>query len=80
MAIKQAVAALQEVDRDVFLLRESAGLSYGEIAVACDLTTEAVRARLKRAREQLREALDGPMRTGRQGVITFRKTDSGDGA
>jgi RNA polymerase sigma-70 factor (ECF subfamily) len=80
VAIKQAVGALAEADRDVFLLRESAGLSYGEIAVACDLTTEAVRARLKRAREQLRHALDGPMRVGRQGAITFRRTDPGEGS
>jgi RNA polymerase sigma-70 factor (ECF subfamily) len=34
VAIKQAIGALAEGDRDVFLLRESAGLSYGEIAVA----------------------------------------------
>jgi len=80
VAIKQAVGALADVDRDVFLLRESAGLSYGEIAAACDLTVDAVRARLKRAREQLRDALDGPMRTGRQGVIVFRGTDSGEGS
>ena len=78
LAIRQAVAALTEVDRDVFLLRESAGLSYGEIADACELTLEAVRARLKRAREELREALDGPMRTGRQGLVSFRGHDSGE--
>ena len=80
VAIKQAVGALAEADRDVFLLRESAGLSYDEIAVACDLTTEAVRARLKRAREQLRHTLDGPMRVGRQGAIAFRRTEPGEGS
>jgi RNA polymerase sigma-70 factor (ECF subfamily) len=78
VALKQAVGALAEIDRDVFLLRESAGLNYGEIAAACDLTVEAVRARLKRAREQLRESLDGPMRSGRQGLIVFRTTDAGE--
>jgi RNA polymerase sigma-70 factor (ECF subfamily) len=78
LAIRQAVASLTEVDRDVFLLRESAGLSYGEIAEACELTVEAVRARLKRAREELRQALDGPMRTGRQGMVSFRGHDSGE--
>lgn len=78
MAITQAVEALADVDRDVFLMRESAGLSYAEIASACDLSVEAVRARLKRAREQLRETLDAPMRTGRQGLVAFRGTDSGD--
>jgi RNA polymerase sigma-70 factor (ECF subfamily) len=78
-AIRQAVDALADVDRDVFLMRESAGLSYGEIAEACDLSVEAVRARLKRAREQLRESLDGPVRTGRRGLIAFRGTDSNSG-
>jgi RNA polymerase sigma-70 factor (ECF subfamily) len=60
-AIRQALAALAELDRDVFLLRETAGLSYDEIAGACELSVEAVRARLKRARQQLREALAGPI-------------------
>src|SRR5262245_15874951 len=40
MAIRHALAGLHAVDRDVFLLRESAGLSYAEIGVACDLTVE----------------------------------------
>ena len=79
VAIRQAVESLAEVDRDVFLLRESAGLNYGEIAEACDLSVEAVRARLKRAREQLRESLDGPVRTGRRGLVAFRGIDSNSG-
>jgi RNA polymerase sigma-70 factor (ECF subfamily) len=78
LAVRQAVEALPETDRDVFLMRESAGLSYGEIADACDLTVEAVRARLKRAREQLRAELDSPMREGRRGFVTFRSVDAGD--
>ncbi len=78
LAIRQAVDALTDVDRDVFLMRESAGLSYSEIAVACDLSLEAVRARLKRAREQLRRSLDGPMRAGRRGVVAFQRIDSGE--
>ena len=78
LAVRQAVDALAETDRDVFLMRESAGLSYGEIAVACDLTVEAVRARLKRAREQLRSSLDGPMRDGRRGFVKLRSIDAGD--
>ncbi|MEI6246514.1 MAG: sigma factor-like helix-turn-helix DNA-binding protein [Acidobacteriota bacterium] len=39
------------------MLRESAGLGYDEIASACDLSTDAVRSRLQRARQQLRESL-----------------------
>jgi RNA polymerase sigma-70 factor (ECF subfamily) len=70
-AIHEAMAGLQELDRDVFLLRESAGLSYEEIAVACELTLEAVRARLRRARQELRASLDGPMRIRRQRPVRF---------
>jgi RNA polymerase sigma-70 factor (ECF subfamily) len=71
IAIRQALEGLHDVDRDVFLLRESAGLSYAEIAGACELTVEAVRARLHRARYQLREVLDGPMRMRRVQPISF---------
>jgi RNA polymerase sigma-70 factor (ECF subfamily) len=60
--IDQALAALSDADRHVFLLREVAGLTYVEIAGACEMTVEAVRARLYRARQQLRVALEGPMR------------------
>jgi RNA polymerase sigma-70 factor (ECF subfamily) len=56
-SLNQALAALPELDRDVFLLRETAGLSYDEIAGTCGLTPDAVRSRLHRARQQLREML-----------------------
>ena len=71
LALGQALAALADLDRDVFLLRETAGLSYGEIGAACDLTMEAVRARLHRARLQLRASLDGPLRVHRRRPIRF---------
>ena len=64
-AIRQALAALGDLDRDVFLLREDAGLSYDEIGATCDLSVEGVRARLKRARQQLRASLDGPLQVHR---------------
>jgi RNA polymerase sigma-70 factor (ECF subfamily) len=60
-AINEALAALDALDRDVFLLRETAGLSYAEIASACDLTVPAVRSRIHRARLELRERLRGPI-------------------
>ena len=53
VALQQALAALPNLDRDVFLMKESAGLSYDEIASACGVTLDAVRARLHRARVQL---------------------------
>ena len=78
VAVREAIAALPAVDRDVFLLRESAGLSYEEIAEACDLSVEAVRGRLRRAREVLRQSLEGPMRAGRRGYVSLRTSDSGE--
>jgi RNA polymerase sigma-70 factor (ECF subfamily) len=57
VAVNQALNALDDVDRDIFLLRESAGLSYEDISATCDLSTDAVRNRLHRARQQLREHL-----------------------
>ena len=56
-ALREALEQLSSVDRDVFLMRETGGLSYEEIAFACQLTADAVRSRLHRARLQLRGAL-----------------------
>jgi len=58
-AIREALDQLNPVDRDVFLMREAGGLSYEEISFACQLTPDAVRSRLHRARQQLRHALKG---------------------
>jgi RNA polymerase sigma-70 factor (ECF subfamily) len=58
-AVNQALAALADLDREVFLMREVAGLGYEEIALACDLTPDGVRSRICRARLQLREHLFG---------------------
>ena len=62
LVLAEALAGLAELDRDVFLMREIGGLSYDEIASACDLTTTAVRSRLHRARQQLRGALAPALR------------------
>ena len=67
-ALNQALSMLTELDRDVFLMREMSGLSYDEIANACELTPDAVRNRIHRARLQLRDALATtlrPLRTSR---------------
>ncbi len=60
-AVKQALATLADLDRDVFLLREAGGLSNGEIAAACDLSPDAVRSRIHRARLELRAVLTAPL-------------------
>jgi RNA polymerase sigma-70 factor (ECF subfamily) len=66
LALKQALATLPELDRDVFLLREVGGLSREEIATACELTPDAVRSRIHRARLELRAVLAAPIKTLRQ--------------
>ena len=60
-AVNEALAALGDVDRDVFLMREVAGLGYDEIAKACDLTADAVRSRIHRTRLRLRADLAAPI-------------------
>jgi RNA polymerase sigma-70 factor, ECF subfamily len=59
LMVNEALGKLSPLDRDVFVLRESAGLSYDEIAATCDMSTEAVRGRLQRARQALRVLLEG---------------------
>ncbi len=55
--LSEALGRLSHVDRDVLLLREVSGLTYVEIAEACECTVESVRARLRRTRCALRAAL-----------------------
>ena len=57
LIVNEALRKLSPLDRDVLVLRESAGLTYDEIAATCDITTDAVRARLQRARQALRVML-----------------------
>jgi RNA polymerase sigma-70 factor, ECF subfamily len=71
VAIGQALDALSIEDRHVFLMREIAGLSYQEIAAACELSVEAVRSRLRRARQELRTSLSGPIATHRARGVTL---------
>jgi RNA polymerase sigma-70 factor (ECF subfamily) len=65
LAVNEALAVLGDLDRDVFLMREVAGLGYEEIGRACGLTPDAVRSRIHRARLQLRENLASPIATRR---------------
>ncbi len=60
-ALAEALDRLAPLDRDVFLMREASGLTYDEIAAACELTPDAVRSRLHRARLQLRASLERPI-------------------
>lgn len=73
-AVHQALQALTAIDRDVFLLREAAGLSYEEIALACEISSDAVRSRLHRARQHLRGSLCSP-NAGSTWIQTVRLYD-----
>ncbi|MEZ5319496.1 MAG: RNA polymerase sigma factor [Vicinamibacterales bacterium] len=77
-AIDGAVASLPDLERDVFLLRESAGLSYEEIGRACEISADAVRNRLHRARVQLRDALGTTFRIQRQRGVRLARRESDD--
>jgi RNA polymerase sigma-70 factor (ECF subfamily) len=72
-AVNAALAALPTIDRDVFLMREVAGLGYEEIGEACELTPDAVRSRIHRTRMQLRDQLAAPIAISR----TMSATRSG---
>ena len=70
LAVNEALASLSALDRDVFLMREVAGLSYEEIAQACELTADAVRSRIHRTRLQLRDLLAAPIATSRMTAMS----------
>jgi RNA polymerase sigma-70 factor (ECF subfamily) len=56
-ALESALAALPPEQREVILLREIEGLSYGEIGAALNLQEGTVKSRLARAREALASAV-----------------------
>jgi RNA polymerase sigma-70 factor (ECF subfamily) len=55
--LEAALERLEPLLRSIFLLKESQGLSYREIAEATDIPEGTVGSRLNRARRQLREHL-----------------------
>lgn len=62
--IRRAVAKLSPMQRDVFTLRVSEGLSYKEIADILDSTEGAARVHYHNAVRVVRELLDDDARTG----------------
>jgi RNA polymerase sigma-70 factor (ECF subfamily) len=75
-AVNEALAALTDLDRDVFLMREVAGLGYEEIGRACELTPDAVRSRIHRVRLQLRAQLAAPIASRRTAAMRQSGRDS----
>ena len=57
LRVRQAIGALDAIDRDVVLLREFEALSYAEIAAVLAIPVNTVRSRLFRARLALKEKL-----------------------
>jgi RNA polymerase sigma-70 factor, ECF subfamily len=55
--LQRAIAALEPMYRDVLVLRDVEGLSANEVAETLELSVEAVKSRLHRARTRVREAL-----------------------
>jgi RNA polymerase sigma-70 factor (ECF subfamily) len=55
--VRQAVGRLEEMDREVVMLREFEELSYAQIATLLNLPLNTVRSRLFRARTELRRLL-----------------------
>lgn len=75
IALHQAIAALPDLDRDIFELRETAGLSYAEIAAACEIDVEAVRSRLHRTRQELRATLGHSLQLSEQRGVRCTAAD-----
>jgi RNA polymerase sigma-70 factor, ECF subfamily len=68
--LRQAVAKLERVDREILLLREFEQLSYAEIAELLKLPVNTVRSRLFRARMALRDLLTEPVPKLTAGKLT----------
>jgi RNA polymerase sigma-70 factor (ECF subfamily) len=60
LLMREAVASLDRIDREVLLLREFEKLSYAEIAEVLALPLNTVRSRLFRARSALHDLLGAP--------------------
>jgi RNA polymerase sigma-70 factor (ECF subfamily) len=58
LLIRQALGRLDQMEREILMLREYEQLSYAEIAAVMSLPVNTVRSRLFRARTALRNLLD----------------------
>ena len=56
-AVREAVAALPDDKREILIMREFSGMSYGDIAAALGLEEGTVKSRIARARSALAEIL-----------------------
>jgi RNA polymerase sigma-70 factor (ECF subfamily) len=73
--IEAAIAALPEIFRTVFVLREVEGLTVEDTSQALDIPIATVKTRLFRARRRLRDALAPDVRTALVGTFPFAGAD-----
>lgn len=57
--VREALQKLSPLQRTVIVLREYEDLSYDEIAKTLNISTQAVKSRIFRARDELRKLLEG---------------------
>ncbi|HAF13811.1 MAG TPA: hypothetical protein DCK93_17485 [Blastocatellia bacterium] len=72
LKVKEAVCGLPPLQREALVLFEYEGLTLGEIAGMVGADVGAVKARLHRARERLRNALQPYLNTSRE-IVTLEK-------
>jgi RNA polymerase sigma-70 factor (ECF subfamily) len=75
LLIEQSVAALPDIFRTVFVLREIEGLSVEETAVALGLPAPTVKTRLLRARRKLQDMLAPEVKGALAGAFPFAGAD-----
>jgi len=73
--LEQAIAALPEAFRTVFVLRDVEGLSVDDTAEALDILPATVKTRHLRARRRLQEALAPELSTALGGTFPFAGAD-----
>jgi RNA polymerase sigma-70 factor (ECF subfamily) len=61
--LRAAIGSLPQGYKECVVLKDMEGLSYEQIAEVLGITTEAVRSRLARARQQLRQRLTPYLKT-----------------
>ena len=73
--LEQAIAALPESFRTVFVLRDIEGLSVDDTAEALEILPATVKTRHLRARRRLQEALEPELSTALGGTFPFAGAD-----
>lgn len=76
--IETAITSLSPRQRMAMLLSKYEGMSYQEIADTMELTTQAVKSLLSRARANLRDALEPYLKNGQMRKLAATESDNED--